>query len=147
MDAVDPFDRVAFLGLARRARRDPYRLSLFAKLLAQDERPFALLPVVGGDLLVTDRRLLELRPHLDVHGAWNVKEFLGYEVRREFLRGDVKGMTRVTKPVEGRTLEDTLVLHLPDRETRIVVSRGPEVVLSDDDVRILREAFLPHQAK
>lgn len=147
MDAADPFDRVAFLGLGRRARRDPYRLSLFAKLLAPDERPLAALPVVGGDLLVTDRRLLELRPHLDVHGAWNVKEFLGFEIRREFLRGDVKDLTRDTKPVEGRILEDSLVVHLADSDARIVVSKGPEIVLSDDDVRILRETVLPDQAK
>ena len=75
MQDADAFDDVAFLGTARTAKRDPYRLSLFGAHLESDERPLVILPVQGGTLLVTDRRLLELRAHLEVHGAWNVKEF------------------------------------------------------------------------
>src|SRR3989442_9710927 len=84
MRDADAFDSTAFLGLARSAKRDPYRLSLFGQHLESDERPVIVLPVQGGTLLVTDQRLLELRAHLEVHGAWNVKEFQWYTVPRAF---------------------------------------------------------------
>src|SRR5437870_4391401 len=77
MRDADAFDDTAFLGLARSAKRDPYRLSLFAYHLDPDERPLIVLPVQGGTLLVTDDRLLELRAHLEVHGAWNVNHVQG----------------------------------------------------------------------
>jgi len=86
MQDADAFDGVVFLGTARTAKRDPYRLSLFGAHLESDERPLVILPVLGGTLLVTDRRLLELQAHLEVHGAWNVKEFQGYMIQRSIDR-------------------------------------------------------------
>ncbi len=82
MRDADAFDDTAFIGLARLAKRDPYRLSLFAHHLEPDERPLIVLPIQGGTLLVTADRLLELRAHLEVHGAWNVKQFQGYAVHQ-----------------------------------------------------------------
>ena len=66
MQDAEAFDGVVFLGTAKNAKRDPYRLSLFGTHLESDERPLVILPVQGGTLLVTDRRLLELRAHLEI---------------------------------------------------------------------------------
>lgn len=141
MRDASAFEGTAFLGPARRAKRDPYRLGLFAQHLEPDEVPLAFLPVQGGTLLVTDRRLLEMRAHLDVHGAWNVKEFLGYEVRRAWPRSDVGGIERSVTRLEG-VVEDVLVLATPAGDASIVVSRGPDPTLVDEDVRVLRDAVL-----
>ncbi|MGQ0798038.1 MAG: hypothetical protein ACT4OI_09305, partial [Methanobacteriota archaeon] len=114
MSGESAFDAVSFLGTARSARRDPYRLALFARHLEPGERPLCLLPVQGGTILATDRRLLELRAHLDVHGAWNVKEFLGYEIHREIPRVSIRDIARsVVQPAAGsgaRAVEDSLVV-------------------------------------
>src|SRR2546428_842376 len=98
MQDADAFDGVVFLGTARTAKRDPYRLSLFGAHLESDERPLVILPVQGGTLLVTDRRLLELRAHLEVHGAWNVKEFQGYMIQRSIDRGIVRDIEHAVRP-------------------------------------------------
>ena len=58
MRDAEAFQETAFVGLARSAKRDPYRLSLFAQHLMADERPLVLLPIQGGTLLVTDARLM-----------------------------------------------------------------------------------------
>src|SRR5437870_13102193 len=90
MRDADAFDSTAFLGLARSGKRDPYRLSLFGEHLEEDERPLAFLPIHGGTLLVTDRPLLELRAHLEVHGAWNVKQFQGHALHQADSRRIVR---------------------------------------------------------
>src|SRR5206468_12455244 len=97
--AADAVGDTAFLRLARSGKRDPYRLSLFGEHLAEDERPLAFLPIHGGTLLVTDQRLLELRAHLEVHGAWNVKQFQGYALHQAVSRGIVREMTHEVVPV------------------------------------------------
>lgn len=145
------FDGTAFLGLAREAKRDPYRLSLFAKHLEEDERPLAFLPIHGGTLLVTDRRLLQLRAHLEAHGARNVKQFMGYEVERDIPRVDVRGVDRVvTSPPEPRPrtreVEDRLFFMTKDGVTEVLVARGPQPVLRDEDLAELRTAILGPQA-
>src|SRR5467141_2185274 len=100
MREADAFDDTAFLGLARSTKRDPYRLSLFAHHLEPDERPLIVLPVQGGTLLVTDDRLLELRAHLEVHGAWNVKQFQGYAVYQAIERRIVRDVSHEVRPAE-----------------------------------------------
>ncbi len=144
---ADAFDGVAFLGLARNSKRDPYRLGLFARHLESDERPRALLAVRGGTLVVTDRRLLEFRAHLEVHGAWNVKEFQGYEVRRQWDRSAIRGLEhRVETVANPDAVEDVVLLELATGTEPIVVSRGPEATLSPEDFGLLRSAVL-NQAK
>ncbi len=151
MQDADAFDGVAFLGTARTAKRDPYRLSLFGVHLESDERPLVLLPVQGGTLLVTDHRLLELRAHLEVHGAWNVKEFQGYMVQRSIDRGTVRDIDHtVRQAVDGagnRRIEDRLRLTTANGPEEILVSRGPEPTLPDADFAVLRDAILGRQAK
>ncbi len=137
------FDGAVYLGLSRRAKRDPYRLGLFARHLDPDETALILLAVHGGTLVVTERRLLEFRAHLEVHGAWNVKEFQGYEVRRQVPRASVRAMEHSIGPADGSAaVEDAVILVLPDRRETVLVSRGPEPTLSAEDFEALRTAVL-----
>ena len=151
MQDADAFDGVVFLGTARTAKRDPYRLSLFGAHLESDERPLVILPVLGGTLLVTDRRLLELRAHLEVHGAWNVKEFQGYMIQRSIDRESVHGIEHTVQlavdSVGNRRIEDRLLLTTASGPEDILVSRGPDPTLPDADFAVLREAVLGRQAK
>ena len=144
MRDASAFDDVAFLGLSRRSKRDPYRLGLFAAHLEPAETPRVLLAIREGTLVVTDRRILEFRAHLEVHGAWNVKEFQGYEVRRAIERGAVRDLEhRLAPAAEGPPgVEDSLRLELPDRTETVVVSRGPQATLSPEDFGVLRAAIL-----
>ena len=151
MQDAEAFNEVVFLGTARTAKRDPYRLSLFGAHLDSGERPLVLLPVQGGTLLVTDRRILEFRAHLEVHGAWNVKEFQGYMVQRSIDRGSVREIEHVVRAaIDGagnRRVEDRLQLTVSDGFEDVLVSRGPEPTLSDADFAVLRDAVLGRQPK
>ncbi len=140
------FNDAAFLGLSRASKRDPYRLSLFAAHLLPAERARVLLAVHGGTLIITDRRILEFRAHLEVHGAWNVKEFQGYEVRRAWDCSAVRGVEHVVGPAQegAPAVEDTLRLRLEGGSETVVVSRGPEPTLPQDDFDVLRAAVLDH---
>jgi len=144
MRDADAFDATSFLGPASRSPRDPYRLALYAKHLEPDERPLALLPVHGGTLLVTNRRLMELRPHLEVHGAWNVREFHGYEIRWEMPRASVRDVVYRTRPnpSQPRVLEGVLLLTTATGTEELLVSRGPETSLAHEDIEALRAAVL-----
>ncbi len=137
------------LGLGRGAKRDPYRLSLFGQHLADEEWPLVLLAIQGGTLLVTDRRILEFRAHLEVHGAWNVKEFQGYIIQREMERKAVGDVTHVVEPSDvssgSRVVADKLILTTAEGRTEILVSRGPEATLSHREYLAVRDAILvPH---
>ncbi len=138
------FDDVVYLGLARRSKRDPYRLGLFAQHLEPEERPLVLLAIRAGTLVVTDRRILEFRAHLEVHGAWNVKEFQGYEVRRTWDRAATAGIDHevATLPDGSGTVEDSLRIVSPERSETVTVSRGPEPTLPDEDFAVLKAAVL-----
>ncbi len=133
MRDASAFDRAEFLGLARRGRRDPHRLELFARHLEPDEEAEAVLPVTGGTLVITDRRLLYLTSHLEVDGAWNVREFQGYVVSREVLLKAVADAERVVRQGR-REMEDALLLTTTGGPEEIVLSRGPERVVPDEDV-------------
>ncbi len=144
MRDASAFEAAAFLGLSRNAKRDPYRLGLFAEHLEPDEHATVLLAIQGGTLIVTDRRILEFRAHLEVHGAWNVKEFQGYEVRRQMDRKDVRDLEHTVGAVAGTAhlTEDAVHLILADRRETVVVSRGPEPALLPEDFDALRSAVL-----
>lgn len=151
MRNAEAFEGTAFVGLARAAKRDPYRLSLFAQHLAGDERPLILLPIQGGTLLVTDRRIMEFRVHLDVHGAWNVKQFQGYVVHRAIDRRVVRDLVHDVQPAQdavgNRRVEDRLVVSTVEGPQEFLVSRGPEPTLSAEDFNAVRAAVLVAQAK
>jgi hypothetical protein len=151
MREADAFVDTAFIGLARSTKRDPYRLSLFAHHLEPDERPLIVLPVQGGTLIVTDDRLLELRAHLEVHGAWNVKQFQGYAVHQTIERRIVRDVSHEVRPAEDaagtRRIEDRLLVTTDRGPTEFLVSKGPQATLSEQDFIVFRNAVLALQPK
>lgn len=146
------FDETSFLGLSRDARRDGYRLGLFAKHLEPDERPLVFLPIRDATLIVTDRRILEFRAHLVVQGSWNVRRFDGFVIERSIPRETVRGVDRKVGPPPGPQpgtayVDERLVLDTADGVLDILVTRAPRPVLSDADLVTLRAAILAPQAK
>jgi len=145
------FEGTAFLGLARSSKKDPYRLGLFAQHLERGERPTVFLPIQGGTLLVTDRRILQFRPHLDIAGPWNVRRFLGYDLERAADRSDVRHVEYRAAPPSpdggSRVLEERLLLSTSEGSQEVLLSRGPQAVLTSEEVRLLRTAILDDQAK
>ena len=144
MRDADAFDGVAYLGLSRGSKRDPYRLGLFARHLEPEECPLVLLSVRGGTLIVTDQRVLEFRPHLDAHGAWNVQQFQGYTVPRAFDRTAVRRVVHRVglAPAGAQAIEDVVELGLVDATVKVLVSRGPQATLPEEDFLLLRDAIL-----
>jgi hypothetical protein len=151
MRGADAFNEAAFIGTARSARRDPYRLSLFGEHLSSGERPLVVLPIHGGTLLATDLRLLELRAHLEVHGAWNVKQFQGYAVHREIQRTAVRDVIHAVGPgmdaTENRRIDDRITVVTDHGPEEFLVSHGPEPTLTPSEFEALRAAVLGPQAK
>lgn len=86
------FADTLFLGATRGMKRDEDRLWMIAEHLEDDEPALAFLSLKTSNLLLTPRRVLELKPHLDVGGMWNVLRFAGYEVANEV---DLKGIREV----------------------------------------------------
>lgn len=87
----DIFSDTLFLGAGRGMRKDEDRLWMIAEHLQEKERALAFISLKTSNLLLTERRLLELRPHLDVQGMWNVLSFKGYDPRREVYLREVLG--------------------------------------------------------
>jgi hypothetical protein len=79
----DIFAETLFLGATRGMKRDENRLWMIAEHLDSDEDALAFLSLKSSNLLLTPRRVVELRPHLDVGGMWNVLRFEGYETTAE----------------------------------------------------------------
>lgn len=152
MRDASAFEGTAFLGLARTSKRDIERLERLADHLDPDESPRVLLPTRSGTLLVTDRRILELRAHLEIHGAWNVRRFAGFEIERELRREDVSSIEVLRGPesseaASARSGEERLLVGAADGPVAILVSRGPEPTLTPGDIEVLRRAVLGPQPK
>ncbi len=132
------FDGAAFLGLARKAKRDPYRLGLFARHFAVDEEALVLLPIAGGTIVLTNQRLLEFQTHLEIDGAWNVREFSGYTVTRELALASIAGAEHVAaarpSPQSALAMDDVLRIETSEGPVDFVLSRGPEAVVPAEDV-------------
>ncbi|MEE9592939.1 MAG: hypothetical protein V3W28_05105 [Thermoplasmata archaeon] len=77
------FGDTAFLGATRGLKRDEDRLWMIAEHMEEDETALAFLSLKTSNLLLTPKRVLELKPHLDVGGMWNVLRFEGYAVAAE----------------------------------------------------------------
>ena len=73
VDPTQAFSGARFFGGRQEDKKAPERLRLFAEHLEDDERVAFVLPCRNSTLLLTDRRLLDLKPQLVSHGAWNVK--------------------------------------------------------------------------
>ena len=96
----DLFAETLFLGATRGMKRDEDRLWMIAEHLDDAERVLAFLSLKTSNLLLTPHRLLELKPHLDVGGMWNVLRFEGYEVSAEVELKDVEDV-QVTAAARG----------------------------------------------
>ena len=127
------FDDAEFLGLGRRSKRDPYRLGLFARHFDPGERARAVLPIAGGTLIATDRRLLHLTTHLEVDGAWNVREFTGYVVAKEIPLERILDV-RPSTSQGPRGTEVSISISTPEGPVDFLVSKGPERVVSEEDL-------------
>lgn len=99
VDASAPFRDTVFFGGRVENKRDPERLRLFAEHLEEGERVRYVLPCRNSTLLVTDRRLLDLKPQLVAHGAWNVMKFEGFVVNAEIPRGTATNVRRRAVPL------------------------------------------------
>jgi hypothetical protein len=84
------FAETVFLGATRGLKRDEDRLWMIAEHLDDDERALAFLSLKTSNLLLTPKRVLELKPHLDVGGMWNVLRFEGYEVGTQVELADIQ---------------------------------------------------------
>ena len=113
MDDPSPaFRDAVFLGGRQGDKRNPERLGLFAEHLEEGERVAYVLPCRNSTLLLTDRRLLDLKPQLVTHGAWNVMKFEGFFVNVDIPRGTATSVARKPVPlspsgkvVGGETIE------------------------------------------
>jgi len=76
----EQFEGAEFLGGRLSQQSHPDRLRLFTRHLAEGEKVRAVMPLKNSVLLVTQGRLLELAPHLEAHGAWNVMGFEGFDL-------------------------------------------------------------------
>src|SRR2546428_10512324 len=74
-DSGGAFQGTVFFGGRQADKRDPERLRLFAEHLDPGEVVLFVLPCRSSTLLLTVRRLVDLRPQLASHGAWNVLSF------------------------------------------------------------------------
>ena len=98
-DPAAAFRDATFLGGRQKEKRDPERLRLFAEHLEDGERVLYVLPCRSSTLLLTDRRLLDLKPRLFAHGAWNVMRFEGFVVNAEIPRGTAADVRRSPVPL------------------------------------------------
>ena len=151
METEAAFDDAEFLGLARSGKRDAHRLALFARHFETGERARAVVPVPGGTLIVTDRRVMDLRPHLEVDGAWNVREFQGYSVAREIPIASISSAKRrIGSSSDGggttNAVEEVLDLETSRGTESFLLSRGPRPVLTEAESARLTDALL-NQAK
>jgi len=106
------FEAAVFLGGRQEGKRDPERLRLFSEHLEPGEKVAFVLPCRNSTLLLTDRRLLDLKPQLVTHGAWNVMKFEGFVLNAEIPRGTASDVRRKPVPlgpggkvVGGETIE------------------------------------------
>lgn len=144
-DLKDIFSRTLFLGAGKGMRRDEERLWMIAEHVRGDEEALAFFSLKTSNILLTQARLLELKPHLDVEGFWNVLSFKGYEVRREIYLREVLGFYLETE--SSRTGK----LHVQVGQEEVVfpvpVSEGSENPQKDLEAfgACLRETLRAHR--
>jgi hypothetical protein len=117
-DLRDIFSSTLFLGMTGDAARDEERLWMIAEHMQDDEHALAFLSLKQGNLLLTQKRLLELKPHLDMEGFWNVISFKGYSVKTQVYLREVLGFYLEAEDPRNASLrlqvrDRELVIHVP----------------------------------
>lgn len=142
-DRERAFRDAVFLGGRQSDKRSPERLRLFAEHLEDDERALYVLPCRNSTLLLTDRRLLDLKPQLVAHGAWNVMKFEGFSVHVEIPRGTASSVNRRPVPLgPGATVVGGEMLELTARGKAFTFVTEPYGDgLGPDDVTRFLAAF------
>lgn len=130
------FARTRFLGGPKDAEQEESRLWMIADHLQEDEEAVAFLALTAGNLLLTNRRLLELQPHLDIQGFWNVLRFEGYQVAREVYLREVVGFALDTEGPSG-----SLHLQVGEEETVLPVAVSPRAEEPREDLRRFGECL------
>jgi hypothetical protein len=140
----EQFRDTEFLGGRSEQQANPDRLRLFQAHLALEERVRAVMPLKNSVLLVTDRQVLELAPHLEAHGAWNVRGFQGFALAATMALGSVLAV-HVEDAPDAPGTKGRLVLRLRgDHEEMAVITE-----VAGDATRAalgrLRELLLPQR--
>jgi hypothetical protein len=115
----EQFEGAEFLGGRLSQQSHPDRLRLFTRHLAEGEKVRVVMPLKNSVLLVTQRRLLELAPHLEAHGAWNVMGFQGFDLVNQM---PTAGVSLDEEPAgEGPGTKGRLVLRLRSGHEEVAV--------------------------
>jgi len=143
---ADPDDALAaalFLGGRQDDKRDPERLHLLAEHLDEGERALWILPCRSTTLILTDRRLLDLKPQLVAHGAWNVMKFEGFSLHAEILRGTASAVRRRPVPLGpgGKVVGGEMLEIVSQGKTFTFVTEPYGESLTPDDVTHFLAAF------
>lgn len=130
------FDGTRFLGGREQDRRDPERLRLFSEHLEDGERVLWVLPCRSSTILLTDRRLLDLKPQLVAHGAWNVMKFEGFSLNAEIPNGTAGAVRRRPVPLGpgGKVVGGELLQVTARGKTFTFVTEPYGEGLSPDDI-------------
>lgn len=131
-DLREMFSDTLFLGAGRSLGTDEDRLWMIAEHLHEDETALAFLSLKTSNLLLTEKRLLELKPHLDIEGFWNVLSFRGYRVKKEVYLREVLAFYLEAERGERGTLH----LQVGDEEVvfPVPLSEGSEDPQEDLDL-------------
>ena len=142
-DADIAFRGTIFLGGRQEDKRNPERVRLFAEHLEEGERPFYVLPCRNSTLLLTDRRLLDLKPQLVAHGAWNVMKFEGFSLDAEIPRGAASAVRRRPVPLGpgGKVVGGELLEVFSQGKTFTFVTEPYGEGLGPDDITRFLAAF------
>lgn len=144
-DPAAAFAGTVFFGGRQKEKRDPERLRLFAEHLEGGERVLFVLPCRNSTLLLTDRRLLDLKPQLFAHGAWNVMRFEGFAVNADIARGTAADVRRTPVPLApgGQVLGGEAIELTAQGKAFTFVTEPYGEGLSPDDVSRFLAALAP----
>lgn len=131
-DLEEMFSETLFLGAGKGVQTDVDRLWMIAEHLHGDETALAFVSLKTSNLLLTEKRLVELKPHLDIEGFWNVLSFKGYRVKREVYLREILAFDLET----GRGERGALHIQVGDEKVvfPIPLSEGSEDPQEDLDL-------------
>ncbi len=74
-----PFAHTRFFPTRPEVKNAYSSILLWGEHLQEGEEVRAVIMLKASTVLLTDRRVMELTPHMDDFGFWNVRQFEGYE--------------------------------------------------------------------